>query len=701
MFGKSLNTRFVQKTISVILFLALMLFLMPCTVFAGDSTNMITSYTDLKEAIRAAKDGDVLYVGDIDFTPLGDSYKLIMRIEADKSLTIKSGKSDGKAVFTNGSFILSGSKASGDGNTFNFENIVFDGGVDTSKLKAADFDLQWSEEEQQNLLLEPLPAQYALQFKGNVDASFADCDFINYTHEYGPVMSIHYGDYTSEPYLLDLFGDYSACTLNLVFNRCRIAGNAAFYDGGAIYIEGNDHVSFTARDCVFENNYSGDGEFRIGGGAIYAEDTKLTLERCRIENNTADYLFSDMELPPEDMHAGGGLYAAGSELELINSQIVGNSASMGGGIALANTDAVIDGCVFTGNRAEQHSANLYGTSGPWSNMAQGGAIYHDGDLGAKTIIINSSIYDNSAENGYGGIYSFYNGIDDGISVRSIEMILCSYVGNSCDSVYDYSAKDMFPWCSHPGDIMEIPQFKASGCVIVDDSFAKDFPHHEVPSAENGYNYLASPFDADEDGIDITCPVSPSHLSFDMPKNMNTAILDEYAQKLVGERYEGKLKNIHIGDNYDTSLYPSTEQPITALYWIILSVAIAAILIVVAIILYKRKKQSKENTETEISVTKPENPAVPEPTAQPIVKAWFTKDEIDTILKSLPKVQTLTGRETEVFVEMLEGKKQKEIAYDLGIEITTVKDFYRKIYDKLGFSNKDELLKQCSTHISSK
>ena len=39
----------------------------------------------------------------------------------------------------------------------------------------------------------------------------------------------------------------------------------------------------------------------------------------------------------------------------------------------------------------------------------------------------------------------------------------------------------------------------------------------------------------------------------------------------------------------------------------------------------------------------------------IVKAWFTKEEIDTIMKSLPKVQTLTGRETEVFIEMLEGK----------------------------------------------
>ena len=87
--------------------------------------------------------GATIYVGDIDFTPSGDMVKLIMRIEADKSLTLKSGKSDGQAaVFTNGSLILSGAK-SGDGrNTFHFENIIFDGGVDTSGLTVADFDLQ-------------------------------------------------------------------------------------------------------------------------------------------------------------------------------------------------------------------------------------------------------------------------------------------------------------------------------------------------------------------------------------------------------------------------------------------------------------------------------------------------------------------------------------------------------------------------------
>ena len=181
--------------------------------------------------------------------------------------------------------------------------------------------------------------------------------------------------------------------------------------------------------------------------------------------------------------------------------------------------------------------------------------------------------------------------------------------------------------------------------------------------------------------------------------MNFTVPNEYAQKLIGTRYDGKLKNVRIGDNYDAALYHAQEQPgnvKSALYWIIPSAVVAAAAVVLAVIFVRRRKKSEENTETDIPTSEIADPAE---ATQPIVKAWFTKEEIDTIMKSLPKVQTLTGRETEVFIEMLEGKKQKEIAYDLGIEITTVKDFYRKIYDKLDLSNKDELLKRCSALIS--
>ena len=699
MSGKALNKKAFARVILPVFIAALLIFAIPGAVFAGESKDMITSFTDLKAAIRAAKDGDTLYVGDIDFTPSGNIFNSLMRVEADKSLTVKSGKSDGKAVFTNGSFILSGAKTDDGRNTFHFENIIFDGGVDTSSLKFSDYDYQWSEEEQRYLLDEPRVAQYAISFKGNVDAEFADCDFKNYTHEYGPVMHVRYGDYTAAPSLMEMFGDYSGCTLSLSFYDCIFSSNAAAYDGGAIYIEGNGNVTFTASDCVFENNYSGDTPFSVGGGAIYAKDAKLSMERCRFEHNTANHLFPDSELPDSDITQGGAMFLYNTEFALSESVIAGNTASMGGGIGFRSADGVADGCVFTGNRAVEHSTNWTGDTGPWNNMAQGGAICHMGATGSKVTVINSSIYGNSAQNAYGGIYSYYAGVTiDEISAGRLELQLCTYTGNTCDSVYDYSAADILPWCTHPGDILEIPYIKTAGCILIDDSFTKDFPRRELPSADNGYNYIASPGDAEADGLNITCPDSPAHLSFDIPKDMDFAVPTEAVQSIIGDRYDGKLKTARAGDNYSASLYPAADQSEDngILYWIIAVAVVAAAIAVLALTLYKRKKKLEEVHETEVPVSEIADPAE---TAQPIVKAWFTKEEIDVIMKSLPKAQTLTGRETEVLVEMLEGKRQKEISYDLGIEITTVKDYYRKIYGKLDLSNKDELLKQCSALVS--
>ncbi len=423
------------------------------------------------------------------------------------------------------------------------------------------------------------------------------------------------------------------------------------------------------------------------------------MERCRFENNTANHLFPDSELPDSDITQGGGVFLYDTEFTLSNSVFVGNTASMGGGIGFISADGVVDGCVFTGNRAEELSTNWTGDTGPWNNMAQGGAICHMGETGSKVSIINSSIYGNSAQNAYGGIYSYYAGVTiDEIAAAQLELQLCTYTGNTCDSVYDYDAEDILPWCTHPGDILEIPYIKTIGCILIDDSFAKNFPHHELPSADNGYNYIASPSDAETDGLNITCPDSPAHLSFDIPKDMNLIVPTETVQKLIGTRYDGKLKNLCVGDNYSASLYPSAVHTGDGidLYWTIPVTVVAAAIVVLALTLYKRKKKSEEYFKAEVPASEI---AVPTEAVPPTVKAWFTKEEIDVIMRSLPKVQTLTGRETEVLVEMLEGKKQKEIAYDLGIEITTVKDYYRKIYDKLDLSNKDELLIRCSALIS--
>ncbi|MDO4499780.1 MAG: LuxR C-terminal-related transcriptional regulator [Erysipelotrichaceae bacterium] len=641
--------------------------MMSFSVSLSAKEKTISSYSELKSAIQAAKSGDVLLVGDIDFTPPGDVFNSWMRIEINKSLTIKSAND--KSVFKNGAFILSGDK-SGASIIVNFEGIVFDGGVDTANLSDRDFDWPYDENEERYTHDEPLMAQQAITYKGNVDSSFNKCEFKNYMHEYGPIMNIHYGDYTSIPILMEMFGDYSACHLNIAFDDCLFSDNVARYDGGALYIEGNNNIELSINNSTFKGNKSGAGQFSMGGGAIYLSGCKTLIEDSLFENNLSNHIFMDAYLSDMDTTKGGAIYAYNGELVLRNTLISSNTSSMGGGLAFTNSNGEIDGCVIKDNRAEAHTDGTYEDKGPWSNMAQGGALYHEGINGSKISIINSSIYGNSAENAYGGIYSYYNEAMEEMDVTYLEMNLSTYIGNTCDSEYNYVNPDFYMlWASHPADVFAIPHFSYSGNIIIDETFEKDFARSDT----SNYNYLASPSKAKEDGLEID--VDNNHLVIKSKGNIDTTIPAEIGMKMINGRYN--IKKFVLGSNYDESLYSGKSKVSISVYAVIIGA-----LVMIGFLCYKNKEGFKANN-------------------QKIVKAWFNEEEIERLKNIDPKIQTLTNREFEVLMEMLSGKKQKEIAYELGIGITTVKDYYRKIYDKLDCANKEDLLKKYSELIYKK
>ena len=69
----------------------------------------------------------------------------------------------------------------------------------------------------------------------------------------------------------------------------------------------------------------------------------------------------------------------------------------------------------------------------------------------------------------------------------------------------------------------------------------------------------------------------------------------------------------------------------------------------------------------------------------------TSDEKLTILLTrLPKGESLTQREKEILVALLENKKRREIAEELNISENTVKTHTAHVYDKLSISGKEEL-----------
>lgn len=660
---------------------------------------LITNQNDLLSAISNARDGDVLLVGHIDFTAPTGIFNELMRVQLDKSLTIRSGLENEKAVFTNGSFLLRGSKVAGEQLQCTFENIIFDGAVDTDALTAEDWERPYDESIQNYTCDVPLKAQYAVSFEGTVNAVFSGCVFQNYMYEYGGAIWCRYGDYTDNPYYLDLYGDYSGCMLDITATDCRFVGNAAQYAGGAIYLDGNrDNVTFRAENCRFESNRCALESFGQGGGAIYAQYANLELTDCDLIGNRGNFDYG-MKVEDGDRSRGGAIQVSNGSLEMTDCVVADNAASLGGGLCLTNTAAVLDGCVLTENRAVNEISSEQ--TGPMASVGMGGAMYVETEGAIAVCVYNSSIYQNRASNAYGGVYGFYNEDYAGLLSQGygkFDFYFCSVADNACDTAYDYSDPDLWAWYSHPGDVWSVPYITASGCVLIEDSYREAFPRQEEPAAENNYNYYGS------DATVFSVSEKYGQLISDRWK-----VPEEKAKLWLQDRYDTLPEILYVGSNgalgreqmppeeLPTQSLPAVTEPETpekapqspveqpkkpVFLWLLIPVGAVAIL---AVVLMRKKGKRSE------PVQQPQTPAQPT-----IVMTRYTPEQIDQIVQTVPQTQRLTPRELEVFREMLMGKKQGEIGYELGISVPTVKDNARRIYDKFEVQNKNELFVKIQT-----
>ncbi|MHC4798579.1 MAG: M12 family metallo-peptidase [Planctomycetota bacterium] len=121
--------------------------------------------------------------------------------------------------------------------------------------------------------------------------------------------------------------------------RCRFENNYAQY-GGAIRSY-NETVNYS--DCVFINNKTDiNSSFPYSGGVIYVESVSLTVVNCRFETNQARY--------------GGACYIresasyGESDADFTNCTFVANLADLyGGSIYSRNSSVDINLCTFTEN----------------------------------------------------------------------------------------------------------------------------------------------------------------------------------------------------------------------------------------------------------------------------------------------------------------------------------------------------------------
>ncbi len=559
-------------------------------------------------------------------------------INLSKSVTVKSG-TDANAVFSNATLNLIGTTTDGSPLSVKFENIDFRGDKSDGKIDSTNASLVSSS------LPDIMKTMYATSFTKNVVASYDGCTFEGYHYGYGGVFNAKYAT-TSE----------QQNNLRLELTDCVFRNNAGKY-GGCLYLSGYDNnIRLDAKHCVFEEN------FATTGGVIWAENATLNLLDCALTKNT----------PMQ------------TEIENPN----------GGALALLNCNAELNGCLISEN----------------SSLGKGAGIYTEIYPFKSVIAENCTFCGNSSSD------------DENIFVVALT------------TNYDTVPKIRFYFSSVFGKVGFLKEnAETFGCLFVSDTAVE-----ETPTTENGYN-LYLPTDK------VRETVLSKHYSL---QNGEYAIPKEDTEKVAGGKFRNSFGKLQVGDNYVSEVTLTVErssknketvvlrygdelvldtperdgyafdgwkdlngtlflggelQSVSVvakwnfqlsknlyLVFVPLAVVVGALAVVVVVVMKKRKTPT---AQTELAVSEPTN------ANDHIIKAWFTEEEISVIVSSMPEVQTLTRRETEVFTEILEGKKQKEIAYDLGVEITTVKDFYRKIYDKLGVKSREDLLKACSKVVS--
>jgi len=173
-------------------------------------------------------------------------------------------------------------------------------------------------------------------------------------------------------------GAVNASLGDLTLENCKIINNSA-KNGGGIYYEGIDGVSnLIISNSILENNISSDY-----GGGLFAKNCKATIVNSRFENNKAS--------ESDDSGGGGGIYFSGNnpvtiEKSIITSNSVGGN---GGGIW----------CNGTLNLYETIVGNNEATS------SGGGIVILEKNPNDKSKVNYSSIINNQSLGGGGGIFS--------------------------------------------------------------------------------------------------------------------------------------------------------------------------------------------------------------------------------------------------------------------------------------------------------
>lgn len=207
----------------------------------------------------------------------------------------------------------------------------------------------------------------------------------------------------------------------LTVNKCKFNSNKATkYYGGAVYAYKG---SVNIKNSVFTSNSA-----KKEGGGVYVYKATVSISNSQFNKNSAE--------------KGGAILQNTKTLTITETKFTSNKATkLGGGVYIFSTNAAISNSQFNKNTANyggavyayKVSANIKSSAFTSNSVKEyGGGIYTHSSTGS---ISNSQFNKNSA--GYGEGHAIRGDIDSKLSISN-----CNLIDNKCIVNYDSSIRSL-------------------------------------------------------------------------------------------------------------------------------------------------------------------------------------------------------------------------------------------------------------------
>ncbi len=610
---------------TVLLFAGLM-FTNAKSTEADMQSSDVTYITTRAELIKALSEKrDVIYVGDIEF----DEKDIYVQIDQSVRLVGKEGGS----VFRKALFNISGPGVESELINVSLENITFDGGYVSPSGNPGDassFDAFHGDRS----------GKGCFTVKGFVGLTVKNCCIKNYCTKYGAAMYLQYTDGNAD----------MGTRAKVSVSNCTFSGNIC--EKGVFWCNGKN-TSLEMSDCTFTGNHAYTGIVTLGG-------IKGTVEGVTVKDNVR-VVFKEKNSFPS---GGGGILLANSEALIKNCLIEGNSAPYGGGFMSTGSKVTVDSCRIINNTADSFG---------------GGMVLHSSET-APVYVTNCLISGNSAKEEGAVWVGPADQIGVGLPTGIAEISFCTIENNRSD--------DASHLVFHP--VMLENQETSAGregrtdyiaCRIIDEKVTGEL--------KNGENYNV--INSDEKGAEV-------------PEAVVKTITNGYYKDSDVKLYPG-MNEALTAEGEKTGAKTGRKKVVAGIC------VVCGLLLAVAAFFDVRSRNGrrigahgkiKENTVTE------QVKSADDPLKNTGGKAGQTgavsaggnaekdpdrdKKQTDKRIEEFARSGMLTERETEVLKEYISGKSRSEISEALFISESTVKNHISNIFSKLKVKNKEGLLK---------